>query len=456
MKLQISKIAALSMTAAVLSTCAIATSEEKQAEVLSCFDRGGADRGIGPGNADRGELPQRRGARNGGRRFLSRSEGCRQFFVRWRASNEAGPRGTFDGVGPLLNARSCVACHRRGDSAEFLVVQVSVPGKASDGGPKPHSFYGLQIQDRSVEGVPAEAQLSVSWRKIRGRYADGAGYELRAPRVGLTQLAYGPLGQGTLLSARRVPTVYDTGRLDDVLATEIESRADPDDANGDGISGRINRVPDIKGGQKSIGRFGWKAAQPTLAQQIAGAFHHDMGLSTPLIGNQNCGENQSACQAVAAGGFPEVTDIQFDALVEFSRHLRSPQRNRRPSDQEMRGRILFSEYGCASCHVLSQRAKSGGMVAVYSDLLLHDMGEGLADGRPQFDASGREWRTAPLVGLQRQMRARGGVRLLHDGRALTLDEAILWHGGEAEPAKQAFKKAGRESRRSLIAYLRSL
>lgn len=446
-------VAALFLSA----SCTTLTPEEKKADALSCLERAsnaspggngfnrsrGRDRGPGRG----------RGARNA----VGTSEGCRQFFLVWRAANPGGRRDRRnDGVGPLFNAQSCAACHQKGDGNAFLVVQLSVPGTSANGGPKPHPAYGLQIQDRSLRGVDAEAEVAIDWRRTQGRFGDGSSFELYTPDVKLVGTRYGDIGRDALLSPRRIPTVYDTGLFDQVSQAEMEGRADPDDANGDGISGRINWVADAETGGKSVGRFGWKANTANLRQQIAGALHFDMGLTSPLISKQNCAENQKDCKRSLVGGYPEVNALQFDAVVDFTRHLRSPERRRTLTASQQRGAELFSEFGCHACHVPTQKSDGGDVIAIYTDLLLHDMGDGLSDGRPQFSASGSEWRTAPLVGLGRHLREADPVQLLHDGRAVTSAEAILWHGGEGQSAREAFRLADKDMRDALVAYLATL
>ena len=239
--------------------------------------------------------------------------------------------------------------------------------------------------------------------------------------------------------------------------------SDPDDADGDGISGRLNRLTDHFG-HPAIGRFGWKANVATLAEQGAGAAVGDIGLTTSLFPNQNCPAVQTTCRDAIAQGDPELSDSFFDRLVTYARLLAVPQA--RPVDDAtfQAGLTLFKDMGCASCHMPT--LVTGPDAALpelasqtfhpFTDLLLHDMGEGLADHRPDGAATGTEWRTAPLWGIGLIPRVNGHDRLLHDGRARGLAEAILWHGGEAEKAKEAFRTASKSDRDALVAFLGSL
>lgn len=440
----------------MVASCTTLTSQEKETSARACLDQGQLSRG---GSATQGaDRRQTRGHQRGrrGRPSFGLSEGCRQFFLVWRPARPGRRDRRNDGVGPLFNAQSCIACHQKGDSNDFLVVQISIDGRGPDGGPKPHPAYGLQIQDRALRNIEPEAQINARWWRFNGAYEDGRSYSLEAPEIHLSELAYGGLGDDTQISPRRIPTVYDTGLMEQVPQLEMEKQADPDDQDGDGISGRINWVPDVETGEVAVGRLGWKANQPTLRQQIAGALHFDMGLTSPLIGRQNCSDLQQQCKRSVVGGYPEVNRLQFDAVVEFSRYLRTPERPRHRTASVVKGQKIFTQLGCAKCHLPTYSSADGKEIALYSDLLVHDMGESLADNRPQFTASGSEWRTAPLIGFARQRQNQREVRLLHDGRAASVEEAILWHGGEGASAKEAFRKARKSDRNALVEFVNAL
>ncbi|HEY8379559.1 MAG TPA: di-heme oxidoredictase family protein, partial [Nannocystis sp.] len=276
--------------------------------------------------------------------------------------------------------------------------------------------------------------------------------------------AFGPLPPDLLISPRVAPAMIGLGLLAGIPEADIVAREDPDDADGDGISGRANRVWDVAAGRLALGRFGWKAGQPDVAQQTAAAFLGDMGLTTSLFPRENCPEGQLACAAAPTGGSPEVEDDTFGDVVYYASTLAVPAR-RDPDDPEvLRGKQIFHDVGCAACHVPRHRTAADAAIAEvrdqtiwpYTDLLLHDMGEALADGRPEYLADGREWRTPPLWGLGLVEVVSGHTEFLHDGRARSLLEAVLWHGGEAEPAREAVRALPRADRDALVAFLNSL
>jgi CxxC motif-containing protein (DUF1111 family) len=451
----------------------------------------GACRGLPPGGKDQpapgeqlagGELTVADTTRNA---FghpapgLSREDGL-LFFVGNSFFNQnwvTAPASTTarDGVGPLFNARSCAGCHLRDGRgsppappgeppALGLLVRLSVPGEGPHGAPLPEPAYGEQLQDQAILGVPPEGALVVSYAEIAGRFADGEPYSLRAPAYSLGGLAYGRHDPALLLSPRVANQIIGLGLLEALPEAEILALADPDDADGDGISGRANYVWDVASGQLALGRFGWKANQPSLAQQTAAAFNGDMGISTPLFAGQNCADGQRACLEAPDGGQPEIAPDDFAKVVLYTSTLGVPARRNWDDAQVLAGRRLFREIGCASCHTPQRQtgvhprfdALSNQTIWPYTDLLLHDMGPGLADGRPDFLASGSEWRTPPLWGIGLIPTVNGHSFYLHDGRARSLIEAVLWHGGEAEAARQRVLTLSKAERAALIAFLESL
>jgi CxxC motif-containing protein (DUF1111 family) len=399
--------------------------------------------------------------------------GGNAFFNRSWVTAPASTIGV-DGLGPTFNARSCSTCHfkdGRGAPPEGpsetpvgLLVRISVPGASEHGGPKGEPRYGDQLQIESVLGVETEATVRVSWIEVPGTYADGTPYSLRRPEVVVEDLAFGPLASDVMMSPRVAPAVFGLGLLEAVDEAAIVARADADDADGDGISGRPNRVWDVARGAMSLGRFGWKANQPSVAQQNAGAFLGDMGISSPLFTEQNCPEAQASCRAAEAGGAPEIDQAHLDDIAFYVRLLAVPGRRDVEDERVLRGKGLFHELGCASCHVPSMATGAGAAepelagqtIYPYSDLLLHDLGDGLADGRPDYGADGREWRTTPLWGVGLVPTVNRHSYYLHDGRARGLAEAVLWHGGEAEQAKEAFRNLTAVERADLIVFLESL
>lgn len=396
--------------------------------------------------------------------------GNRLFNTNWVQAGAS--TASFDGLGPLFNRVSCSGCHVRdgrgrppepGEPMESMLVRVSVPGRDAHGGPNPHPMYGDQIQDRAIPGVPAEARVELSWEESAGQYADGDSYRLRRPRVGLREPAYGPLGDALLTSPRVAQGMIGLGLLEAVHHATLLALADPDDANGDGISGRVNRVWDSQTNTHAIGRFGWKSNQPSLRQQNAAAAAGDIGITTALAVNDACTAAQKRCRASPNGGVPEMTDVFLDKLTLYTQTLAVPHRRDIADPEVLRGEVLFAQSGCTACHTPTLRTGQHALAALshqtihpFTDLLLHDMGEGLADGRADFEADGREWRTAPLWGLGLIHSVNGHELLLHDGRARGIAEAILWHGGEAESARERFRTMARADREALLAFLRSL
>jgi CxxC motif-containing protein (DUF1111 family) len=389
-----------------------------------------------------------------------------------------------DGLGPLFNARSCSGCHFKdgrgrppevGEEFTSLLLRLSVPGRDEHGAALPHPAYGDQLQGMGLPGVPAEGVARVHYSSRAGRFDDGESYELLVPSYSIEQLAYGrvelALGSGHVqpagtlqLSPRVAPAMIGVGLLEAVPESTLQALSDPLDRDHDGISGRLNRVWDVQRAGTAIGRFGWKAEQPSLRQQIAAAFSGDMGLSTSLFPAPSHTVAQGAAQALPSGGDPEVSDRTLESVTEYARTLAVPARRSADPAQIARGERLFEQAGCASCHVQTLETAelpgvpslSAQVIHPYTDLLLHDLGEALSDRRPSFEALGQEWRTPPLWGLGLVNKVNGHTRYLHDGRARSLNEAVLWHGGEAEAAQRAFKRMSGSERAALLAFIESL
>lgn len=413
-------------------------------------------------------------------------EGRRLFRKLWLAS--PAPVSAADGLGPLYNARSCQACHVNDGRAPLprgpepggggLVLRLSVPGgdaPATIAGwlaTRPDPVYGAQVQDRAAPGLRAEARATVSYDERPVLLADGTTIRLRVPRYGLADPAHGPLHPQAMLSARLAPPMIGLGLLEAIPAAEILAREDPEDANGDGISGRAQIVINPDDGLPILGRFGQKAATPTLRAQVAEAFALDMGLSTPLhpAPYGDCTPAQPDCRAAPHGqdgpppGGVEVGGQSLDTLTFYARNLAVPQRRRVADPQVLAGKALFHGLACAACHtpkhathrLAGQAEQSFQLIWPYTDLLLHDMGEDLADNRPEGRATGREWKTPPLWGIGLAGAVNGQARFLHDGRARSLEEAILWHGGEARAARDGFAALSAADRKALITFLNSL
>ncbi len=378
----------------------------------------------------------------------------------------------FVGLGPIFNAPSCIACHARdgrGAPPENdapmtkMLVRISVAGADDRGGPLGHPRWGLQINDKAVPGVAPEGQVRITYREVAGSYGDGTPFSLRAPAYRFVP-EDGAGAEGLLMSPRVAPAVFGLGLLEAIPEDALAVRADPDDADGDGISGRLNRVWDPASRTMRLGRFGWKANAPSLRVQNAEALLGDIGITTSLFPEQNCLPTQADCAAVAQrfGGI-EADDVILDDLTFYMESIAVPARRdvRDPSVQ--RGQALFGDIGCAGCHTpqIETGDHANPVVAhqtiqPFTDLLLHDMGDGLADGRPDFAADGREWRTPPLWGLGLIETVNGHTFLLHDGRARNVAEAILWHGGEAEAAREGFRTLPATDREDLLRFLNSL
>jgi CxxC motif-containing protein (DUF1111 family) len=382
---------------------------------------------------------------------------------------------TRDGLGPLFNARSCSACHfkdgrgqlpQNGEAPVALLFKIGTRGSEGEGSNAPHPIYGDQFQNFALPKAAPEGRVVIEYEEVSGKYADGEGYSLRRPRYSATDFGYGEAGPGFFLAPRIAPQVFGVGLLEYIADADLIALADPNDRDGDGISGRVQRVSDLATGEERIGRFGWKAGQPGVDRQTAAAFHGDMGLSTPLVAKQNHGEAQGrmGLDEFPLGGEPEVEPRLFDAIVFYMRTLGVPARRNPKDPQILRGAALFREARCDACHTPRQRTPevaefpelSNQIFAPYTDLLLHDMGPELADDRPEGRADGREWRTSPLWGIGLIPAVNGHQELMHDGRARGVAEAILWHGGEAESSREAFRAMTAAERAALIAFVNDL
>lgn len=393
-----------------------------------------------------------------------------------------------DGLGPLYNARSCQRCHikdGRGhppegsdDNAISMVLRVSVPGKPEDVIPeiagylatRPEPIYGRQMQDFSLAGHVAEYRLQIDYKEIKIPLSGGEVAYLRQPTYTAADLGYGPLHPDAMLSPRVAPQMIGLGLLEAIPAADIMALADPDDADGDGISGRPNVVWSVEFDQPMLGRFGLKAGMPTVKEQSAGAFAGDIGISSPLFPAAwgECTQAQSDCRDAPHGdaddrGF-EIDDEGLDLVTFYSRNLGVPARRDVDDPDVLRGKEVFYATGCTSCHqpsfvthrLQNQPEQSFQLVWPYTDMLLHDMGPGLADNRPEALATGYEWRTAPLWGIGLTEQVSGHSYFLHDGRARSLLEAILWHGGEAQSQRDAVVDMPPKDRAALIRFLGSL
>ena len=389
-----------------------------------------------------------------------------------------------DGLGPLFNTNACQNCHikdGRGHpptpdaaNAVSMLVRLSIPDAPGYAkvieqlGVVPEPVYGGQFQDMSVPGVVPEGKVRVDYTPVPVRFKDGTEIELRKPSLQISQLGYGPMHPDTRFSARVAPPMIGLGLLEAIPDSAILANAEAQAKDNRGISGRPNRVWDDAQQKAVLGRFGWKAGQPNLNQQNVHAFSGDMGLTTSLRPIDDCTDAQTACKQApngnGANGEPEVSDNILRLVLFYSRNLAVPARRDVNAPEVLAGKSLFFQAGCQSCHTpkyttattAAEPELANQVIRPYSDLLLHDMGEGLADNRTEFQASGREWRTAPLWGIGLTQAVSGHTQFLHDGRARNLLEAVLWHGGEAQAAQQQVLSFNAEQRAALLAFLNSL
>ncbi|MBL7826462.1 MAG: thiol oxidoreductase [Saprospiraceae bacterium] len=382
---------------------------------------------------------------------------------------------SLDGLGPLLNDISCGSCHFKDGRAKppelpdeplrGLLFRLSIPGVDANGGPLPEPNYGGQLQDKAILDVQPEANVRVVYENVNGTFDDGTTYTLRKPVYQFLNNGYGEFVPGMLFSPRIAQQLPGLGLLEIVDETTILALADESDVDGDGVSGKANYVWDVEKQQLSLGRFGWKANQPTLKQQAAGAFNGDIGITSALFPQDHLTPSQQAqYQHIPNGGAPEIADDLLKKVEVYLQGLAVPARRNHLERDVLRGKLIFNDIKCATCHhpqfVTGQSGQidvlKGQKIWPYSDLLLHDMGNELADGRPDFLANGREWRTPPLWGIGLVPEVNGHSFYLHDGRARNIEEAILWHGGEAEQATKSFKKLEKADRDALIRFVESL
>ena len=392
--------------------------------------------------------------------------------VEFEAIFVTAPAVVNPGLGPIYNNVSCINCHSRDgrgrppgvdEGLVSLLFRLSLP-KAEDSvagkPPTPVPGFGTQLNNRAIVEANPEGTVKIEYTEQTLTTADGARVHLRHPNYTLTE-TYQPLPENVEISPRVAPAVFGLGLLEAIPENAILAYADEADIDGDGISGKPNYVWDVVAQRYTLGRFGWKANQPTLLQQVAAAYNDDMGITTSLFSVENsAGQSQLTEHSVT----PEVSDEILEVVTFYVQTLAVPARRDVDNPQVKQGEQLFAEAQCASCHVPTLRtgvlagvpSVSNQTIHPYTDLLLHDMGPDLADNRPDFHASGREWRTPPLWGIGLVRRVNGHTNFLHDGRARNLMEAILWHGGEAEASRQTVKQMSKAERDALIAFLESL
>lgn len=389
-----------------------------------------------------------------------------------------------DGLGPHFIARSCGGCHvqdGRGAPPEFrngsseqpvgLLMRLSVTGVGEHGDVVPEPTYGGQFNNSAIQGVKPEGRVAIRYKTIKGRFADGTPYTLQQPSYRLEALAYGPMASNVMIGPRIAPQLAGVGLLEAIAEADILGNARDQAAQPGPVKGQPNRVWDAFAGEMRVGRYGWKANVASLAHQTAGAFVGDIGITSTKSPDEACTATQNDCLAAPRGGkasSPEIDDATFANVVFYQATLAPAARRQSGARQVLQGQRLFAEAECASCHrpsyitaegpfpAMTSRSLVGQRIWPYTDLLLHDMGAELADHRPDFQANGQQWKTPPLWGIGLIRDVNGHQRLLHDGRARGTLEAILWHGGEAEPSRQKVLRMNRAERDALVKFVDSL
>ncbi|MEM8650746.1 MAG: di-heme oxidoredictase family protein [Pseudomonadota bacterium] len=416
--------------------------------------------------------------------FLLGNALFRKVWVSSPSSNHAS-----DGLGPLFNARACQSCHLKdgrghppeGDADATSMLIRLARGPKNDTEEKaiknfqvlnfPDTTYGGQLQDAAIQGIKAEGKFEISYEETSVTLNGGEVVNLRKPTYSLRELSQGPLEADITLSPRIAQPMIGLGLIEAIHPSDIIQLADEDDINKDGISGKVPLVRDPGNGSTVLGRFGWKASQPSLRSQNADAFNGDIGISSPLNKRHygDCTTAQTQCLNLATGvqkrlGDTEAPDPVLDLVTFYTANLAVPSRRDVSDPIVLAGKKLFYETGCVQCHnpKFVTRKDAGDkehafqLIWPYSDFLLHDMGEGLADNQQVGRASGREWRTPPLWGIGLTKTVNGHTFFLHDGRARNLKEAILWHGGEAEKVRNTFRDLAKNEREAIIKFLESL
>jgi CxxC motif-containing protein (DUF1111 family) len=394
-----------------------------------------------------------------------------------------------DGLGPLFNARACQSCHLKDGrghppegtaDATSMFLRLGRPARTEAERNQvadyqklnfPDAVYGEQLQDLAVPGLKSEGRMQISYEEMPVTLAGGEVVHLRKPSYAVSDLGFGPLEGDVTLSPRIAPPMIGMGLIQAIHPSDLLAKADPDDKDGDGISGKAALVRDHKSGELKIGRFGFKGQNATIRDQTSTAFAGDLGISTPddPFDHGDCTKAQADCLAMPTGvqdrlGPVEAPAPVLDLVTFYSENLAVPARRDVADKTVLKGKELFYRSGCTACHTpkfvtsrdAGNKAQAFQLIWPYSDFLLHDMGDGLADGQQVGMADGNEWRTQPLWGLGLTKTVNGHSFLLHDGRARNLTEAVLWHGGEAQKARDAFASLAKDDRQALLKFLESL
>jgi CxxC motif-containing protein (DUF1111 family) len=381
----------------------------------------------------------------------------------------SAPAEINGGLGPIFNNNACESCHLKDGRSPFpsdinglsgFFLRISLPGEGDHGGPLAVPGFGTQVQNQAIFGFEPEAKFKVTYTEKTETFADGTTVQLQKPTYSLID-PYISLPTSYMLSPRLASPMFGLGLLEAIPESEILANEDISDANGDGISGKANYVYDIASNTVKLGRFGWKANTATVLEQTAGAYNGDMGVTNYYLPFET-GYGQTNGDD-GLGDDPEITDDILDQVAFYVKTLGVPAARNIDDEDVMRGEQLFTQIDCAKCHIPKMQTGPSDIPALanqtiypFTDMLLHDMGEDLADHRPDFLANGREWRTKALWGVGLTQLVNGHTDFLHDGRAKNLTEAILWHGGEAENSKNKFKALTQIERKQVLDFIKSL
>lgn len=379
----------------------------------------------------------------------------------------SSPAPIFGGLGPIFNNVSCISCHHNdgkgtpsfGTATSSMLIRLSLTGTDEHGGPIAVPNFGLQLQDQALFGVPCEAHVRLSYNDMVVNYPDGSTATLHKPDYQFTDF-YTPIQGSFMFSPRMAPPVFGGGLLENISEQTILSFVDQNDKNGDGISGKANYVYNPYTKQTELGRFGLKANTSSILVQVATAYQQDMGVTSFVQPQKSC---YGQSQYVKTDGY-DLPDSTLKAVTYYVQTLAVPARRDVNDPDNKAGELIFNQINCSGCHRQTMvtgvnntiKQVSNQRIHPYTDLLLHDMGDDLADNRPDFLASGHEWRTMPLWGIGLFEKTNGIPYYLHDGRARTIEEAILWHGGEAKKSRDAFMQLSKSDRDKLIKFLKSL
>src|SRR5271165_1081461 len=390
------------------------------------------------------------------------------FNTQWVPAGTVGA-ARRDGLGPLYNAAACDACHNEGargrgpagngPAPAGLVIQVD---RLEGGIRVPDPIYGSVLNTSALDGLRPEALVFIRYQEQHGRYPDGEPWSMRVPRYEISELAYGPLSPSTIIRPRLAPPLFGVGLLEAVSESAVLEQTHSSSMKSAHGRPAWQRVQ----GKQLLGRFGWQATSVSVRDQTTKAFSREMGLTTSDRVADDCTVHEYDCLAQPNGGHPEVSDEFLDAVVAFQQRLAVPASDLGGADSAapLRMQQVFGRLGCTDCHrptfpvVIEegQGHRRSGVIAPYTDLLLHDLGSGLADAQVSGRAVFSQWRTAPLWGIGYRPRAGASLTLLHDGRARSIEEAILWHHGEAERSRQKFERLGASLRRTLVDWIATL